>query len=48
MFCSVIDQFSYGQVSVTSNRLTITPKNIDGQPISDNGHPCTVTLDFQS
>jgi hypothetical protein len=48
MFCSVLDQFSYGQVSVTSNRLTITPKNIDGQTISDNGHPCTVTLDFQS
>jgi alkaline phosphatase D len=44
MQCSVLDQFSYGQVSVTSNRLTITPKNIDGQPISDNGRPCTVTL----
>jgi alkaline phosphatase D len=44
MQCSVLDQFSYGQVSVTSSRLTITPKNIDGQPISDNGRPCTVTL----
>ena len=44
MQCSVLDQFSYGQVSVTSNRLTITPKNIDGQPITDNGRPCTVTL----
>jgi len=46
MQCSVVDQFSYGQVSVTSSQLTITPKNIDGQPISDNGRPCTVTLNF--
>jgi hypothetical protein len=46
MQCSVLDQFSYGQVSVTSSQLTITPKNIDGQPISDNGRPCTVTLNF--
>ena len=47
MFCSVIDQFSYGQVTVTNNRLTVTPKGRDGRPISDNGHPCVVTLDFQ-
>jgi alkaline phosphatase D len=46
MQCSVLDQFSYGQVSVTSSQLTITPKNIDGQPISDNGRPCAVTLNF--
>ena len=46
MFCSVLDQFSYGQVKVTANRMTITPKNIDGQPISDNGHSCKTVLDF--
>jgi hypothetical protein len=37
---------SYGQVKVTARRLTVTPKNIDGQTISDNGRPCTVVLDF--
>ena len=46
MQCSVLDQFSYGQVTVTSSRMTITPKNINGQPISDNGQPCAVTLNF--
>jgi alkaline phosphatase D len=46
MQCSVIDQFSYGQVRVTSSRLTVTPKNINGQTIADNGRPCTVTLNF--
>ncbi len=46
MQCSVLDQFSYGQVKVTSSRLTITPKNIDGQPIADNGRPCEVALNF--
>jgi alkaline phosphatase D len=44
MQCSVLDQFSYGQVKVTSSTLTITPKTIDGQTVSDNGRPCTVTL----
>ena len=46
MQCSVMDQFSYGQVKVTSSRLTITPKDIDGQPIADNGRPCEVALNF--
>jgi hypothetical protein len=27
---SIVDQFSYGEVRVTANRLTITPKGIDG------------------
>src|SRR5215210_7327970 len=40
MQCSVIDQFSYGHVSVTSNRLTITPKDINGQPQMDGAKPC--------
>jgi phosphodiesterase/alkaline phosphatase D-like protein len=48
MRCSVIDQFSYGQVKVTARRLTVTPKNINGQTISDNGRPCTVVLDYTS
>ena len=47
MFCAVIDQFSYGQVRVTSNQLTITPKDQNGIPLQDNGHPCTVTLNAQ-
>jgi phosphodiesterase/alkaline phosphatase D-like protein len=40
MECSVLDQYSYGQVSVTANELTVTPKAIDGQPLNDNGKPC--------
>ena len=40
MRCSVIDQFSYGHVKVTSKRLTITPKGIDGQPQVNAGKPC--------
>jgi hypothetical protein len=32
--------FSYGQVKVTKSRLTVTPKNINGQPLTDNGAPC--------
>jgi alkaline phosphatase D len=46
MQCSVLKRFSYGQVTVTSNRLTITPKDIDGNQISDNGQPCGVVLNF--
>jgi hypothetical protein len=30
MRCSIVDQFSYGHVKVTSKRMTITPKGIDG------------------
>ena len=46
MQCSVLDQFSYGQVKATSKTLTITPKDMNGQPQSDNGHPCQVTLTY--
>jgi alkaline phosphatase D len=46
MKCSVLDQFSYGQVKVSSTQLTIIPKNIDGQSQSDNGQPCQVTLNY--
>jgi phosphodiesterase/alkaline phosphatase D-like protein len=40
MRCSVTDKFSYGQVRVTGNRLTVTPKGIDGKPLMDDGKPC--------
>lgn len=41
MRCAVIDKFSYGQVRVTRNRLTITPKGIDGRPLNEpEGNPC--------
>jgi hypothetical protein len=35
MRCSVVDKFSYGEVSVTSRRLTITSKGIDGGRLSE-------------
>jgi alkaline phosphatase D len=38
--CSVIDKFTYGQVKVTKRQLTVTPKDISGQPLTDNGVPC--------
>jgi len=40
MRCSVVNQFSYGQVTVTRRRLTITPKDIDGRPQRNDGKPC--------
>ena len=40
MRCSIVDQFSYGQVRVTADRLTITPKGIDGRPQREGGRPC--------
>ena len=40
MRCSIVDQFSYGQVRVTANRLTITPKGIDGKLQQDAGQAC--------
>jgi alkaline phosphatase D len=46
MRCSVLDRFSYGQVKVTGTQLTVTPKDIDGNVITDNGQPCGVTLNF--
>jgi alkaline phosphatase D len=48
MRCSVVDKFSYGQVKVTKRRLTVTPKGIDGQQLTDNGAPCgPFVFDFQ-
>jgi alkaline phosphatase D len=46
MRCSVLDEFSYGQVKVTSTRLTVIAKDINGTPQTDNGQPCQVTLDY--
>ena len=41
MQCAVIDQFSYGQVRVTRNRMTITPKDIAGRPLNEpEGNSC--------
>jgi phosphodiesterase/alkaline phosphatase D-like protein len=35
MRCSVLDKFSYGQVEVTSKRLRVTQKGMNGKPVSD-------------
>ena len=40
MRCSIVDQFSYGEVSVTSSKLTVTPKNINGAPLTSDDGPC--------
>jgi alkaline phosphatase D len=40
MRCSILDQFSYGQVRVTRNRLTITPKGMDGRIQREDGEAC--------
>jgi alkaline phosphatase D len=40
MQCSGIDQFSYGEVTVSSTQLTITPKEIDGSPLVTDDGPC--------
>ena len=41
MQCSVVDQFNYGNVTVTDDELTIRPRNIDGQPLQqEDGTPC--------
>jgi phosphodiesterase/alkaline phosphatase D-like protein len=40
MRCSIVDRYSYGQVRVTTNRLTITPKGIGGRPQRDGTRPC--------
>jgi phosphodiesterase/alkaline phosphatase D-like protein len=40
MQCSGIDQYSYGEVEVTSSQLTITPKDIGGVPLATDDGPC--------
>jgi len=40
MRCSILDQFSYGEVSVNSSKLTVTPKNINGAPQTSDDGPC--------
>lgn len=48
MQCSILDQFSYGEVQVTSSRLTITPKDINGAPQTSDDGPCgPFVFDFQ-
>jgi alkaline phosphatase D len=40
MRCSILDQFSYGEVRVTARRLMITPKGIDGRRQRNGDRPC--------
>jgi alkaline phosphatase D len=40
MQCSIVDQFSYGEVTVTRSRLTVTPKDAAGKPQMDGAKPC--------
>ena len=46
MQCSVLDKFSYGEVTVTKTKLVVEPKGIDGRRLTDeDGNPCAkVTL----
>ena len=49
MQCSGIDQFSYGEVEVTSSQLTITPKDINGNPLITDDGPCgPIVLNLQA
>ena len=49
MQCSGVDQFSYGEVAVNSNQLTITPKDINGNPLVTDDGPCgPFVLNFQN
>jgi len=36
MLCSEVAKFSYGEVKVTRNRLTVTPKGIDGKRLGQD------------
>jgi phosphodiesterase/alkaline phosphatase D-like protein len=40
MECSIVNQFSYGQVEVTANRLTVIPKGTNGRLQRDGDRPC--------
>jgi alkaline phosphatase D len=41
MACASIDVFSYSEVRVTSDSVTLTPKDIHGQPVKEqSGAPC--------
>ena len=49
MQCSGVNQFSYGEVAVTSTQLTITPKDIAGNPLTTDDGPCgPFVLNYQS
>ena len=39
MKCSILDQFSYGEVTVTGSKLTVTPKDMNGTPQMDGAKP---------
>jgi alkaline phosphatase D len=41
MVCASIDVFSYTEVKVTSQAVTLTPKDINGKPVTEkSGAPC--------
>jgi alkaline phosphatase D len=40
MECSILDQFGYAQVRVTSQRLTIVPKGVNGRRQRSDDGPC--------
>ena len=40
MQCAAINAFSYGEVTVTSKKLTIAPKDIHGRALKDGSSPC--------
>jgi phosphodiesterase/alkaline phosphatase D-like protein len=41
MVCASIDVFSYTEVKVTSQAVTLTPKDINGKPVQEkSGAPC--------
>jgi hypothetical protein len=35
-----MDTYSYTQVQVTRNRLTLRPKNLNGRPLREDGEAC--------
>jgi phosphodiesterase/alkaline phosphatase D-like protein len=39
MICSVTDAYSYTQVEVARNRLTLRPKDLNGKPLREEGDP---------
>jgi alkaline phosphatase D len=40
MRCSIVDRFSYGHVKVTSKRLTVIPRGIQGKAQRNGDKPC--------
>jgi alkaline phosphatase D len=47
MTCAAPNVFSYTQVTVTSKALTLTPKDLNGQPVREKGSPGAVCGPFR-